>query len=82
MMWAAVVFWLANSVWTDYNVFFREKEVYYQQKDIDEENPDLGKEWYMCNEQDDVCHGNENYDFVSMEITDENKEEITHRLNR
>ena len=31
MMWAVVVFYLANSIWSDYNEFFREKEVYYQQ---------------------------------------------------
>ena len=36
----------------------------------------------MCNEQDDICYGNENYDFVELEITDENKVEMTNKLNR
>jgi hypothetical protein len=36
----------------------------------------------MCNEQDDICYGNENYDFVEIEITDENKKEQTNRLDR
>jgi len=49
---------------------------------VNEEQPELGKEWYMCNEQDDVCYGNENYDFVEIEITDANKKEMTTRLDR
>jgi hypothetical protein len=36
----------------------------------------------MCNEQDDICYGNENYDFVEIEITDANKKEMTNRLDR
>lgn len=82
MMWAAVVFWLSFQIWSDYNEFFREKEVYYQQRDVNEEDPNLGKEWYMCNEQDDICYGNENYGFVEIEITAANRKEMTTRLNR
>lgn len=36
----------------------------------------------MCNEADDICYGNGEYDFVEIGITDDNRKEMTNRLDR
>ena len=63
MFWAIILCYFSYFIYYDYNEFFKEKEVYYQQKPIDVKNMSKGLEWFLCNNADYICYGNGNYDF-------------------
>ena len=52
------IFYNSFGIWNEYNDFFRGKENYYQKDD--------NGDWNLCNIANNVCFGNENYDFKDL----------------